>query len=275
MKGAPHRPVGARRPLTPGPRSATTAADPLPATAPAAALDLDAFRRWCSLVPAPKALLTRLLARVGSSAADEGGVRAAGAGGARDAGRAQHAAAPSSATPGAPHTPAEPPLPLELPRIVAQAAATPAAAAAPDAAAPVSSNAPPQLPRGCLLRPEWVWLLAPGLAPAMRREWRLLFSSAKHGASFSTLLGRLGGAAPTLLLVRDHGGRVFGGVAHAPWRRAGAFYGGRAWSVRFTRACGARPGARAIAAGCSRPLRSRAMLRLVRTPNKPSFRYPR
>ncbi|GBF95254.1 hypothetical protein Rsub_08285 [Raphidocelis subcapitata] len=81
------------------------------------------------------------------------------------------------------------------------------------------------LPRDALLRPEWVWLLAPGLAPDLRREWRLLFSSARHGASFSTLLARLGDAAPTLLLVRDSGGHLFGGVAHAPWRRSGAFFG--------------------------------------------------
>jgi hypothetical protein len=82
------------------------------------------------------------------------------------------------------------------------------------------------LPRDALLRPEWVWLLAPGLAPDLRREWRLLFGSARHGASFSTLLARLGDSAPTLLLVRDGEGAVFGGVAHSPWRRSGAFFGG-------------------------------------------------
>jgi hypothetical protein len=33
-------------------------------------------------------------------------------------------------------------------------------------------------------------------------EWRLLYNSQKHGISFSTFLGRLGEAAPTLLLIR-------------------------------------------------------------------------
>jgi len=41
-------------------------------------------------------------------------------------------------------------------------------------------------------------------------------------------MGRMSGAAPTLLLVKDKGGRVFGGVAQAPWRKSGTFYGERA-----------------------------------------------
>lgn len=37
--------------------------------------------------------------------------------------------------------------------------------------------------------------------------------------------GRLGDAAPTLLLIRDKGGAVFGGIAHQPWKKTGTFYG--------------------------------------------------
>lgn len=37
--------------------------------------------------------------------------------------------------------------------------------------------------------------------------------------------GRLGEAAPTLLLIRDKGGAVFGGIAHQPWKKQGTFYG--------------------------------------------------
>ena len=36
-----------------------------------------------------------------------------------------------------------------------------------------------------------------------RIEWRLLYNSQKHGISFSTFLGRLGEASPTLLLIRQ------------------------------------------------------------------------
>lgn len=39
------------------------------------------------------------------------------------------------------------------------------------------------------------------------------------------LIGRLGEAAPTLLLIRDKGGAVFGGIAHHPWKKTGTFYG--------------------------------------------------
>lgn len=64
-----------------------------------------------------------------------------------------------------------------------------------------------------------------GLPPALRQDWRLLFNSGKHGMSFSTFMGRLGEASPTLLLVRDKGGAVFGGIAHEPWKKTGTFYG--------------------------------------------------
>jgi hypothetical protein len=76
-----------------------------------------------------------------------------------------------------------------------------------------------------------------GLAPDLRAEWRLLFASSRHGASFSTLAGRITGGgdaaplAPTLLLVRDKGGALFGGVAHEPWQRSGKFYGARVYCV--------------------------------------------
>ncbi len=44
----------------------------------------------------------------------------------------------------------------------------------------------------CLMRPVWAWALATsGCLPLARcQEWRLLFSSAKHGQSFSTFMGR-------------------------------------------------------------------------------------
>jgi hypothetical protein len=45
--------------------------------------------------------------------------------------------------------------------------------------------------------------------------------------SFNTFMGRVGAAeaAPTLLLIKDKGGHLFGGVAGSPWRKAGTFYG--------------------------------------------------
>jgi hypothetical protein len=76
-----------------------------------------------------------------------------------------------------------------------------------------------------------MWLLAAGLGPVHRLEWRLLYNSQKHGISFSTFMGRLGEATPTLLLIRDKGGALFGGIAHSPWKKTGNFYGDHASCV--------------------------------------------
>lgn len=101
--------------------------------------------------------------------------------------------------------------------------------------------------------------------PAQRcQEWRLLFSSAKHGQSFSTFMGRwvaehlcnvalrvvhaavctrfepavtcckwplpclrhrCSDKGATLVLVKDKGGAIFGGFAATPWQRHGDFFG--------------------------------------------------
>lgn len=89
-------------------------------------------------------------------------------------------------------------------------------------AAIVAQGMPHPLP--CWLYIQLLFPLA-GLPLPLRQEWRLLFNSSKHGMSYSTFLGRLGEACPTLLLVRDKGGAVFGGIAHAPWQKTGTFYG--------------------------------------------------
>ena len=52
-----------------------------------------------------------------------------------------------------------------------------------------------------------------------------LFSSSHHGESFSTLVGRIVGKGPTLLVVQDTGGHVFGGFAAQSWSIGPNFYG--------------------------------------------------
>lgn len=52
-----------------------------------------------------------------------------------------------------------------------------------------------------------------------------LFSSNHHGESFSTLVGRIANKGPTLLVVRDTGGHVFGGFAAQSWNIGPSFYG--------------------------------------------------
>jgi TLD len=56
-------------------------------------------------------------------------------------------------------------------------------------------------------------------------RWELVFSSGANGQSFNTLMGRVSGLGPFLLLLRDAGGAVFGGFSSQPLSRNGNFYG--------------------------------------------------
>ena len=91
----------------------------------------------------------------------------------------------------------------------------------------------PQLEHGesALLRAADLRLLAEALPPHCRHRWRLLFSSARDGASFSRLCAMTVGRAPVLLVVRDTGGAVFGGVCTQPLQKAPHFYGAHAVRV--------------------------------------------
>ncbi|XP_005102865.1 MTOR-associated protein MEAK7 [Aplysia californica] len=53
--------------------------------------------------------------------------------------------------------------------------------------------------------------------PLLQTQWKLLFNSTLHGASFSQLLQRVRGKGPTYLIVKDKNGNVFGGFASIPW----------------------------------------------------------
>nr|CAD7569365.1 unnamed protein product [Timema californicum] len=59
----------------------------------------------------------------------------------------------------------------------------------------------------------------------LRSEWRFLFSTAVHGESFSKMLGHIMGQGPTLVIVKDTGGHVFGGFASESWKLGPNFLG--------------------------------------------------
>ncbi|KAG2501261.1 hypothetical protein HYH03_001068 [Edaphochlamys debaryana] len=81
-------------------------------------------------------------------------------------------------------------------------------------------------PDAALLQPTWAWALGSRLPPVQRKEWRLLFSSQRDGKSFNTFFGRVSATpGPTLTLVRDKGGALFGGYASCPWVKSGNFFG--------------------------------------------------
>lgn len=60
---------------------------------------------------------------------------------------------------------------------------------------------------------------------ALRSKWRLLFNSKIHGESFATFLGKIMNQGPTLLIVQDHEGYMFGGFAPHSWNLKPKFVG--------------------------------------------------
>ncbi|EFJ52510.1 hypothetical protein VOLCADRAFT_56079 [Volvox carteri f. nagariensis] len=68
--------------------------------------------------------------------------------------------------------------------------------------------------------------LASAVPPLERmKDWVLSYSTAKHGISLQTLYRRAVGGMPTILLVRDFGGFVFGCFTPDSWRVAPRYYG--------------------------------------------------
>ncbi|KAI8474756.1 MAG: TLD-domain-containing protein [Monoraphidium minutum] len=55
--------------------------------------------------------------------------------------------------------------------------------------------------------------------------WSLAYSTARHGISLQTLYRKAAGAAPTVLVIRDAGGYLFGAFTTEAWRVAPRFYG--------------------------------------------------
>ncbi|XP_070575845.1 MTOR-associated protein MEAK7-like isoform X2 [Ptychodera flava] len=59
----------------------------------------------------------------------------------------------------------------------------------------------------------------------LQSEWRLLFSNRLHGESFNTMAQNIMNEGPSLLIVKDHDGHVFGGFAADSWEPNARFYG--------------------------------------------------
>jgi len=63
------------------------------------------------------------------------------------------------------------------------------------------------------------------LPQELRSQWRLLFSNRVHGESFSKMVGTIVDKGPTLVVVKDTDGHLFGGFAPENWHCNGTFYG--------------------------------------------------
>jgi hypothetical protein len=56
-------------------------------------------------------------------------------------------------------------------------------------------------------------------------EWRLLFCNSLFGDSFSQLVGHIVNKGPSLIVVKDKDGFIFGGFASQGWELNPKFYG--------------------------------------------------
>ncbi|KAG5583132.1 hypothetical protein H5410_053759 [Solanum commersonii] len=81
-------------------------------------------------------------------------------------------------------------------------------------------------PAVILLRKEYGWHIGGALPQDELHEWRLLYHSTVHGLSFSTFLGNISNdKGPTLLVIKDKEGYIYGGYASQPWEKHADFYG--------------------------------------------------
>jgi len=93
--------------------------------------------------------------------------------------------------------------------------------------APQPSNLTPIIPRNSKtsLSMQQVLFLNSALPHEFRSIWRPLFNTEIHGESFSKLVGAIPNQGPTLVIVWDKTGNVFGGFAASSWKVGPKFYG--------------------------------------------------
>ncbi|XP_028036776.1 TLD domain-containing protein 1 isoform X3 [Bombyx mandarina] len=77
-----------------------------------------------------------------------------------------------------------------------------------------------------------VWLNS-HIPQKYQHKWRFLFSSHIHGESFSTMAGRIIDQGPSILIIEDNSGYIFGGFAPEAWS-LGPNFGGTEDSFLFT-----------------------------------------
>nr|XP_043610193.1 MTOR-associated protein MEAK7 isoform X2 [Erigeron canadensis] len=77
-----------------------------------------------------------------------------------------------------------------------------------------------------LLKEEYAWHIGGALSHQELDEWKLMYHSAFNGLSFNTFLGNISNAeGPTVLIIKDKEGYIYGGYASQPWERHADFYG--------------------------------------------------
>lgn len=75
------------------------------------------------------------------------------------------------------------------------------------------------------MQPEWTWLLAGELEGSCLTAWLRVFCASEDGWSINRFMEAAADLGPTLLVVRDTHGGVFGCYAPESWAQHGDFYG--------------------------------------------------
>ncbi|KAL8152951.1 hypothetical protein V2J09_010711 [Rumex salicifolius] len=77
-----------------------------------------------------------------------------------------------------------------------------------------------------VLREEYAWLIGGALSQQELDGWKLLYNSSHNGLSFSTFFGCISNnEGPTVLILKDKEGCIYGGYASQPWEKHSDFYG--------------------------------------------------
>ncbi|MED6192171.1 hypothetical protein PIB30_007703 [Stylosanthes scabra] len=81
-------------------------------------------------------------------------------------------------------------------------------------------------PNILLLRKEYAWHIGGALSQHELEDWMLLYHSSVNGLSFNTFLGNVSNhQGPSVLIIKDKEGYIYGGYASQPWERHADFYG--------------------------------------------------
>lgn len=95
---------------------------------------------------------------------------------------------------------------------------------------PATNEDPDDLPKllgaGTLLQEEVVWAMRSHIPIRYKyHDWKMIFSTAMHGTSLLTFYKQLDSKSPTILVIRDTDGHIFGGFASEPWHVSKTFFG--------------------------------------------------
>jgi len=58
-----------------------------------------------------------------------------------------------------------------------------------------------------------------------KKDWKLLYSTNEHGVSINTFYRSVEDISPTLIVIKDYNGYIFGGFATQPWKIYTRYYG--------------------------------------------------